>query len=171
MIALIYDNIDQNTVLGSVPIWWNCVFYVYTSATVLQAARLRPIVEEDIGDYRIETSWKNAISVLKNLERFGSTAQRSVVALEILADKITEAIGSQQGRGQGGAAAELPTPAPSAWTNPSVGQTPAPLPASNEAEASTSTMQFPGFGEPFDLAEFDFDLNDMSWLTSAPVDL
>ena len=167
VIALIHDSIDPSTTIGNIPFWWNSVFFIYTSATVLQAARLRPVVEEGVGDYTIEASWKNAITVLKTLERFGSTAQRSIVALEILADKITEAIGKEQGRGQ----TELPTPAPSTWTNPSVGQTPAAVPVMAEAEAGTSSMQIPGMGEPFDLTEFDFDLNDMSWLTSAPADL
>jgi hypothetical protein len=38
-------------------------------------------------------------------------------------------------------------------------------------DAEGSGIPFPGLGDPFDLAEFDFDLSDMSWLASTPVEL
>jgi hypothetical protein len=173
MIEIIYNNIDKQAITGHIPLWWNAVLYVYTSATVLQAARLHPVVETSVGDYNTETSWKHAIEILKRLDRFRSAAQRSVVALEILADKITEAI-VPRGRNETGASpvGGLPTPAPSTWTNSSTGQTPAPMLGPTEAgDVESSGLQFPGLGDPFDLADFDFDLNDMSWLTSAPTDL
>lgn len=173
MIEIIHNNMDNQTIIGQIPLWWNAVLYVYTSATVLQAARLHPVLETSVGDYSTETSWKHAIDALKKLERFGPTAQRSVVALEILADKITEAT-APQGKMETGpsSAGGLPTPAPSTWTNPSTIQTPGPMPATTDTgELETGGVQFPGLGDPFDLAGFDFDLNDMSWLTSAPVDL
>ena len=172
MIEIIH-NMDNQTIIGHIPLWWNAVLYVYTSATVLQAARLHPVVETSVGDYSTETSWKHAIGVLKRLEPLGYTAQRSVVALEILADKITEAA-APQGKIEtsSGSAAGLPTPAPSTWTNSSTGQTPAPMSAPVDAgDLEAGGEQFPGLGDLFDLTEFDFDLNDMSWLTSAPVDL
>jgi hypothetical protein len=173
MIEIIYNNTDNQATVGYIPLWWNAILYVYNSATVLQAARLHPVVETSVGDYNIETSWKHAIDVLKRLQQFGSTAQRCVVALEILADKITEAIGPR-GRNETGPspAGGLPTPAPSTWTNLSTGQTPAPVAGPLDAgDLEGSGIQFPGLGDPFDLAEFDFDLSDMSWLTSAPADL
>jgi hypothetical protein len=173
VIEIIHNNMNNETIIGHIPLWWNAVLYVYTSATVLQAARLHPAVETSVGDYSTETSWKHAIGALKKLERFGSTAQRSLVALEILADKITEAM-APHGKMETGAglAAGLPTPAPSTWTNSSTSQTPAPFPAPAGLEdPEPGSVQFPGLGDPFDLAEFDFDLTDMSWLTSAPVDL
>ena len=172
MIEIIHNNVDSETLMGNVPLWWNAVLYVYTSATVLQAARLHPVVETSVGDYSTETSWRHAIGVLKYLERFGSTSQRSVVALEILADKITEATAPHGKTETGpGSAGGLPTPALSTWTNPSTSQTLAPMPApADTGELEAGGVQFPGLGEPFDLSEFDFDLNDMSWLTSAPVD-
>jgi len=173
MIEIIHNNVNNETIAGHIPLWWNMVLYVYTSATVLQAARLHPAVETSVSDYSTETSWKHAIGALKKLERFGSTAQRSLVALEILADKITEAM-APHGKMEvaSGLAAGLPTPAPSMWTNSSTGQTPAPFPAPTDPEdPEPGSVHFLGLGDPFDLAEFDFDLNDMSWLTSAPVDL
>jgi hypothetical protein len=172
-IEIIQNNMDSQAIMGHIPLWWNAILYVYTSATVLQAARLHPVVETSVGDYSTETSWRHAIGVLKRLGRFGSTAQRSLVALEILADKITEATAAQGKIETGpGSAGGLPTPAPSTWTNPSTGPTPAPMPTRADAgDLEADGLQFPGLDDPFDLAEFDFDLNDMSWLTSAPVDL
>ena len=169
MIAIMHNNLDSETTFGQIPLWWNCILYVYTSATVLQAARLRGVVEASVTDFDRETSFKHAIDILKGLERFGSSAQRSVMALEILADKISEAQGLQRSAGAGAA---MPTPAPSTWTNTSMGQTPMPTQTQDQIEnVVESGVQLPGFGDPFDLSEFDFDLNDMSWLTSAPVDL
>lgn len=173
MIEIIHNNTNNESVMGHIPLWWNAVLYVYTSATVLQAARLHPVVETSVGDYSTETSWRHAIGILKRLERFGSTAQRSVVALEVLADKITEATAPHGKVETGsGSAGGIPTPAPSSWTNPSTGQTPAAMSApAGAGDLEAGGVQFPGLGDPFDLSEFDFDLTDMSWLTSAPVDL
>jgi hypothetical protein len=174
MIEVLYNTMDNRATWGHIPNWWNAILYVYNSATVLQAARLPPGVETSVGDYNTETSWKHAIEILKRLQKLGSTAQRSLVALEILADKITEAI-APRGRNEPGGpspAGGLATPAASTGTNPSTGPTPAPPAAPPDTgDVEDSSIPFPGPGDSVDLAEFDFDLNDMSWLTSAPADL
>jgi len=173
MIQIMHHNMGSQVTRGYIPVWWNAILYVYNSATVLQAARLHPVVETSVCDHNTETSWKHALDILKKLQKFGSTAQRSVVALEILADKVTEAMGPRgKNETDPSAAASLPTPTPSTWRNPSTGPTPAPMAAALDAgDPEGSGIQFPGLGDPFDLAEFDFDLSDMSWLASTPVEL
>jgi hypothetical protein len=173
MIEIMHNNMGSQATRGYVPIWWNAILYVYNSATVLQAARLHPVVETSVSDHNTETSWKHALGILKKLQKFGSTAQRSLVALEILADKVTEAI-APRGKNEtdASAATSLPTPTPSTWPNPSTGPPPTPTAVTVDAgDAEGSGIPFPGLGDPFDLAEFDFDLSDMSWLASTPVEL
>jgi hypothetical protein len=62
---------------------------VYTAATVILAARLRPVIEIDISEYSITKSWDHAIELLKSFGRMGQSAQRCVAALEILSAKVS----------------------------------------------------------------------------------
>ncbi len=89
-IHLIYRNLDRETITGPVPQWWNCILFTYSAATVLQAARLRPMGSPN---YHIDTSWNHALQIIQSFEPLSPLVQRCVLALEILADKITETTG------------------------------------------------------------------------------
>lgn len=71
--------------VGLLPAWWYRVYYVYTAATVLIAAKLRPDVfsRADLG-----RSWGEAMAVLGRHERFGQSARRCTAALHFLASKM-----------------------------------------------------------------------------------
>lgn len=55
--------------MGNVSAWWDCVLYLYTSATILIAARLSPAILSEISEDLILEGWRKAMEAL---ERYGS---------------------------------------------------------------------------------------------------
>ncbi|RSL90031.1 hypothetical protein CEP51_000891 [Fusarium floridanum] len=62
---LTHQTLDST--VGLLPAWWYRVYYVYSAATVLIAAKLRPDIFPAV---EIGRSWGQAISVLKAHEKF-----------------------------------------------------------------------------------------------------
>ena len=91
LIEVIHMNLAADSSLGLLPAWWYCMYYIYTAATVLLAARLRPIIQASIPDHSLRESWKHAITILKSLECFGDSVHRCVAALEIMSLNIMTA--------------------------------------------------------------------------------
>ncbi|KAH8660148.1 fungal-specific transcription factor domain-containing protein [Xylariales sp. PMI_506] len=71
--------------IGLLPAWWYRIYYVYSAATILIVAKLRPDVFplEDV-----ERAWGEAMSVLEAHERFGQSARRCGASLSILSARI-----------------------------------------------------------------------------------
>ncbi len=195
-IHLIYSNLDRENIIGPVPQWWNCILFTYSAATVLQAARLRPMAS---ASYNIDTSWNHALEIIHSFEQLSPIVQRCVVALEFLADKITEMTtdhnhtatrmtGPSTLHPNSGSmttttattAWSVPTPNAPRWTEkdgPSPAASAPPPTPGGAVDAANALL--PGMGDVLETevgssvgaTGFDFDLNDMSWLTSAPVNL
>lgn len=203
-ISLIYNNLDREHVTGPIPQWWNCILFTYSAATVLQAARLHPT---GLSNHNIENSWRHALEILRSFGPLSPLVQRCILALEILADKVTETTSPSSSRPRN---SHLPPPADSANSHQNNTQGsptaagPASAPASAHLSSPTALPRFPdsdapapptSAGEPPTHAQamevdregsgevvnpppafsaslgVDFDLHDMSWLTSAPVNL
>jgi hypothetical protein len=124
---------------------------VYTAATVILAARLRPVIETDISEYSTTRSWDHAIELLKSFGRMGQSAQRCVAALEILSAKASRKISvdttDQMQHSQREAA-----PFDPALSGP---------------QTDISLDDF----SAFDFSGIELDLSDMSWLNSMPGNL
>jgi hypothetical protein len=124
---------------------------VYTAATVILAARLRPVIETDISEYSTTRSWDHAIELLKSFGRMGQSAQRCVAALEILSAK---------------AARKVPVDTADQMQH-----------SQREAATFDPALSGPqtdiGLDEfsAFDFGGIDLDLSDMSWLNSMPGNL
>ncbi|KAK4235173.1 fungal-specific transcription factor domain-containing protein [Achaetomium macrosporum] len=73
--------------VGLLPAWWYRLYFVYSAATILIVARLRP---ELAGDNGLHRSWEEAVSVLRAHERFGQSARRCVAVLNILSGRIMQ---------------------------------------------------------------------------------
>jgi len=178
LIEIVHERLKTSSSVAGTPVGWNVFLFVYTSATILQATRLHPLVESSVEGYDRERLWHQTIEILKNFERLGPTAQRSIVALEILSEKITQAISTrreleaciERSNSRDAYAEGLPTPAPSAWTKSAVGAA-APIAEPLQEELAPGGLLISGLSEPFDLEDFDFNLNDLSWLSSVPFDL
>lgn len=76
--------------MGPLSAWWRNIFYLYTAATVLLAARLRSCITTNIPQKSIDQSWCQAIVVLHQYELHSSFAKHCVAVLQMLSDKVPE---------------------------------------------------------------------------------
>ena len=163
---------DQSST-GLLAAWWFNVLFIYTAATVLVAARLRSAITSEISEEAIHTSWAQAIEILNRYESFGASAQRVVLTLQLLFDKVPEKY-SQHSQNktqqESMAPSQFPTlrtgltglsglgwGASQSWSQPLV----------DNVEASQGAGTDTGMGY-FDNFDFNFDVNDTSWLNSVP---
>ena len=87
MISVLLEYQTEDDSIGLLPAWWYRVYYVYTAATILIAANLRPkIFPASI----LGTAWSQSMSVLKAHEKFGQAARRCVAALHMLSSKMLQ---------------------------------------------------------------------------------
>lgn len=162
---------DPNAI-GSLAAWWFNVLFIYTAATVLVAARLRTAITSEISEDAINTSWSHAIDILNRYESFSASAQRIVLTLQLLFDKVPERYSQYRSQTQQDTitSTQAPTPrgnfqglgglgwpASSPWA-------PSKLDSVAVSQASGTEMGM----EYFDNFDFNFDVNDVSWLNSVP---
>ncbi|KAK6209866.1 fungal specific transcription factor [Colletotrichum tabaci] len=163
--------------LGLLPAWWYRVFYIYTAATVLIAARLRPAVFSALD---ISRSWNQAMGLLHDHEDLGPSPRRCAAALQILSSKMFQDQQQQQQQQQQqnhqqhhqhqnqsqqqhqsqSVASLLATDANSSAVPNMAG----------DQQQETFDMPFPYLAQDaaFDLDAISFDVNDFSWLNSMP---
>lgn len=67
--------------IGLLPAWWYRVYYLYSAASILVVAKLRPdvFVTSDV-----QQAWDEVMSLLERHKRFGLAAHRCLAALDIL---------------------------------------------------------------------------------------
>ncbi|CZR44333.1 uncharacterized protein FPRO_14094 [Fusarium proliferatum ET1] len=158
MINTLVKHQTLDGTVGLLPAWWYRVYYIYSAATVLIAAKLRPDVFSAV---EIGRSWGQAISVLKAHEQFGQSPRRCVAALHILSSKILQATP----RGSPGRETTN-TNRLGEGNNPGLPQQPMPnmqVPDLVQQLAEEFQTPIPDFN-PQELAAFNLDVNDMSWL-------
>jgi hypothetical protein len=164
---------DPNNI-GPLAAWWFNVLFIYTAATVLVAARLRSAILSEISEDAIALSWQHAIEILNRYEAFGASAQRVVATLQILYDKVPERylqykIQPQTSNMDAEDAPNLqPRPNPNSRVGSQSWGIPPGWPQNNnklEVPQTAGTETSLGYFDNFD---FNFDVNDVSWLNSAP---
>lgn len=70
-----------------ITIWWNRIFYLHLSGTVLIAAMLRA----DLFTPSVKHSWDTAMLLLRAHSHLSHSIQQCVTTFQILSSKITEA--------------------------------------------------------------------------------
>ena len=87
----IHSQLPTETgLMGTLPAWWYLVFYVYTAATVLLAARLRSFITAEVSQQSIDQSWADALEILRRYESCSTSAKRCVAVLEMLFDRVPQ---------------------------------------------------------------------------------
>lgn len=144
---------------------------MYTAATVLIAARLRP---EAFPVANLARSWAQGMAVLKAHEGFRPSVRRCVAALHILSSKILQS--APEGPGAMGSTSRRHSDTAGHNTTHPILEA---LPAALGTDAGSQDMQqqqqhqaqfVNEFAPPaadldgLDLADFNFDVNDLSWL-------
>lgn len=72
------------------PAWWYSIFYIYTAATVLVAARLNHSLVSEVTERVIRESWVKAMRILSQFEVFGKHAKRCSTALYLLSNLVIQ---------------------------------------------------------------------------------
>ncbi|EXJ68748.1 uncharacterized protein A1O5_08542 [Cladophialophora psammophila CBS 110553] len=68
--------------------WWYNVLFLYTSATVLVAARISPFILAEISESTILDSWRKVMEGLDHFSVFGSSIKRLVTTLKLLFETV-----------------------------------------------------------------------------------
>lgn len=145
--ALLKHQTVDGTV-GLLPAWWYRVYYVYTAATVLIAAKLR---SEVFSGADLSRSWSQAMSVLKSHEKFGQSARRCVAALHFLSAKM-----KQDGGGEHSGRTSRGDFGQDSHVHGMAEMEQAPLP-------EDFTFSFDGL-DNIGFQDVDFDVNGLAWL-------
>jgi hypothetical protein len=134
----------QDGTIGLLPAWWYRIYYVYSAATILIVAKLRPDI---FPSSDIKQSWNKAMSVLQAHEKFGQSARRCVAALNILSSKILHGTRANSPSENDGATVSEDT-----------------MKATTPTQSSNQPMgEFVDFSD-LDLPGFSFDATDLSYL-------
>ena len=75
---------------GSSAAWWYNVLYLYTSATVLIAARLAPAILAEVSEESILHGWHKAMEVLEGYSPVGASIQHLTTTLRLLFEAVPE---------------------------------------------------------------------------------
>jgi|SRR2546423_3790712 len=164
---------DPNDI-GPLAPWWFNILFIYTAATVLVAARLRSAIVSEISEDAIAQSWRHAIEILNRHEAFGASAQRVVATLQILYDKVPERYLHYKAQPQSYnmAGEDAPNtqsgPDSSSVSGSQTWNFPSPWPHKLDEEAVPQTTGTDTNLGCFSNFDFNFDVNDVSWLDQVP---
>ena len=144
MISVLATFQRQDGTVGLLPAWWYRVYYVYSAATILIVAKLRPDVFP-LAD--INKSLGEAMTVLEAHEQFGQSPRRCLAALNILSSQILQGV-----QGSGAQRVSGSTMADGLQPNADTTQ---PVPQPFEDFTMFPDLNLPGL---------TFDANDLSFL-------
>ncbi|KIW10996.1 hypothetical protein PV08_10295 [Exophiala spinifera] len=89
LIEIMHNNLTTTRSWGRKPAWLYGTLHVYLSATVLLAARFRPVVTLGaISDSELQLSWQMAMEILQSFQNDNISAQRCVFALRTLYGRL-----------------------------------------------------------------------------------
>lgn len=144
LIALIYNN----KTTPNIPAMWYCMFYVYTSATVLLAAKLQPALDNELDAEEMAEAWKMALALLRLFERQhgNASATRCLRVLEVLHEQIFRA-GDRRGVHTLGESSSAATPGVNTPTSTISANEPG-MGSKSDAKAGSKFEYLPDLVEP-----------------------
>jgi hypothetical protein len=81
---------DIGDVDDLLPAWWYSIFYVYTAATVLVAARLSPPILAEVTEPAVSEAWDTAMKILSRYQAYTNLARRCATALSLLLNQVMQ---------------------------------------------------------------------------------
>jgi hypothetical protein len=148
IISLLLKYQAYDGTVGLLPAWWYRVYYLFSAATVLIAAKLRTDI---FNPQEINQTWNEVMMVLQAHEHVSHSARRCVAALQILSSKIL-----QDGPAMDSATSfRIPRPPPIQQPHgPHTGRIQPPAPP-DQAYSDLSAL---------DMRDLTFTVDDFSWL-------
>ncbi|KAJ9615172.1 hypothetical protein H2200_001246 [Cladophialophora chaetospira] len=156
--------------------WWYNVLYLYTSATVLIAARLSPAVLADVSEESVLSGWRIAMEILEEYSVIGASIKRLTTTLRLLLEAVPQQYSRLKGNARQGQTDVSSAPQvqpenilPQAAWRP---QASSDFLSTFQDDANGGLLGDDGDLENAVLLDFDtvFDPNDLSWLTTIPLD-
>ena len=158
--------------IGFCTAWWYNVLYLYTSATVLIAARLSPAILADVSEEAVLDGWQKALEILEEYSPTGASIRRLTTTLRLLLEAVpqhysrfkqTQWDASSIPQSQIQATAPLPYWRPLDLVDSfSTPQDDLSRALSDDDDALPN--------DSFPIVDTGFDPNDISWLMTIPLD-
>lgn len=154
-ISLLLKYQASESTMRLLPSWWSRIYFLFSAATVLVAARLRT----DIFDPQvIDQTWDEAIKALQAHERISKGARYYVTALQVLSSKILQGGGSPKDASTG---FQSSTPAMQAVEGVQTGSIS--MQADNMHQTASQNQAFTYF-QDLDIRDLTFTGVDLAWL-------
>jgi hypothetical protein len=178
VIDIIYrEDVADAGKVGSLAAWWDNVLYVYTSATILIAARLSASVLADVLEESLSDGLRKAVEILDRYKLFRASIPRLTATLRLLVEVVPRQysrVYPQLRQDDAGITAGNQTPSISGATFSFW----CPLkPKGSSSHPSHQTSRHPNSGNDQPALtevrpEFDavFDPEDFTWLMTIPLD-
>ncbi|PYH76971.1 hypothetical protein BO82DRAFT_345884 [Aspergillus uvarum CBS 121591] len=96
LIDMTYTNLTTDNTIGLLPAWWYNILYVYTAGTVLIAGRLHQAILSEMTEEAVARTWQRVLEILSKYQSYSSSAQRCIVALELLYERVSASINAGQ---------------------------------------------------------------------------
>lgn len=153
--------------VGSLSAWWYNILFLYTSATVLIAARLSPTILADVPEESIVSDWCRACELLEEYGDLGTSVRRLATTLRLLFDTVPHQY-SRLRQPQEATAENMPYAATANIR--STLSTGTAVSAPLEPTTNLTDVLEQGNFTTGDFTAFDtiFDPNDLSWLMTVP---
>lgn len=176
-IDTIYDGIDNDAGgMDFCAAWWYNVLYLYTSATVLIAARLAPAILADVSEDSILDRWHKAMGILQRYSPSGASIKRLTTTLSLLFDAVPQQYSRSKERSrqtQGNVSSLAQSPLPATALPPDCRQQDVVDVFPTSRDNLDRDFQEENDALPDDsFLDFNtvFDPDDLSWLMTIPLD-
>jgi hypothetical protein len=161
---------------GFIAAWWYNVLFVYSAATVLVAARVRPLWQSEIGENSILQSWRRAIDILETYKDYSKSIPKLIVTLQMLFKQVPKSYLSRDVVRDSFTAQNSPSQQIHLGSddhNEPAGDLQPPRSWDNSRYQNTDGLDEDVDGIPALTSDIDFflDADDLSWLNSGPIDL
>jgi hypothetical protein len=180
-IGIIYrEDVANAGKVGSLAAWWDNVLYVYTSATILIAARLSTSLLADVPEESLFDGLRKAVEIFDRYKLFSPSIPRLSATLRLLVDVVPRQywrVYPQSRQDDAGTTAGDQTPSISGATfsfwcplKPKVSSSHPSHPSHETSRHSDSRNDQPALTEV--RPEFDavFDPEDFTWLMTIPLE-
>ena len=161
----------NSSAVGPISAHWYNTLFVYSAATVLVAARLCPLVLQELSNNAIIRSWNMAIEILELYQNLNPVIPKLIAALHLLFNVLPSHYTQSKRLDAGLHENDEVEALEDESANPAVQQYHDNNTSGGaNAPVSTHTSQVQDFDALHATGDFDFsfDANDMSWLSDVP---
>jgi hypothetical protein len=157
---------------GFIAAWWYNVLFVYSAATVLVAARVRPLWQSEISEAAILQSWRRAINILETYKDYSKSIPKLIVTLQMLFKQVPKSYLSRDVATRQNSPSKQMHPGSDDHNESAVdAQIHRNWDTSRYHNTAIQDEEVDGIPSLISDIDFFLDADDLSWLNSGPIDL